>query len=72
MERENAIFCHVTDMLLENVKTEIGNKIWFPLYIQVSCQKEGEIAAKEVKANIERGVEAQKLLYGIESYIRKE
>lgn len=72
MERENAIFCHVTDMLMENVKTETDNKRWFPLYIQASCQEEGEKAASEVKICIEKGFEAQRLLLGIEKYIRKE
>ena len=72
MERENVIFCHATDMLLESGKTEIGNKIWFPLYIQASCQEEGEKAASEVRTCIEKGIEAQRLLDGIEKYTRKE
>lgn len=61
MNKDDAIFCYVMDMF-------IGEK-WRRVYIQVSSQEEGEKAVKEVKNSIEKGVDAQRLLDGIESYV---
>ncbi len=63
MDRENVIFYYVEDIFID--------EMWYPLYVQASSEK-GELAAKGIRASIEKGMDAHRLLDGIEKYSKKE